>query len=109
VSTATAQGFDVPVKGVTILVSWALHKCCAELRPSTLVCLDLFVLTRTASKEGCTSQSTLWLGRQVKKNGRILRRATGQPQWAGMIGTMEVSFAGYVRRPGAVYSQLSPF
>jgi hypothetical protein len=25
----------------------------------------------------------------VKKNGRILRRATGQPQWEGIVGTME--------------------
>lgn len=26
----------------------------------------------------------------VKKNGRILRRATGQPQWGSLIGAMEV-------------------
>jgi hypothetical protein len=26
----------------------------------------------------------------LKKNGKILRRATGQPQWNGLLGTMEV-------------------
>jgi len=26
----------------------------------------------------------------LKKNGKILRRATGQPQWAGLLSTMEV-------------------
>jgi Low psii accumulation1 / Rep27 len=26
----------------------------------------------------------------LKKNGKILRRATGQPQWSGLLGTMEV-------------------
>lgn len=26
----------------------------------------------------------------LKKNGKILRRATGQPQWSGLLGTMQV-------------------
>lgn len=30
------------------------------------------------------------LGIYLKKNGRILRRATGQPDWATFVGTMEV-------------------
>lgn len=36
----------------------------------------------------------------VKKNGRILRRATGQPQWNGMIGTMEVMDGSKFGMPG---------
>ena len=36
----------------------------------------------------------------VKKNGRILRRATGQPQWGGLIGTMEVMDGSKYGMPG---------
>lgn len=36
----------------------------------------------------------------VKKNGRILRRATGQPQWDGLIGTMEVMDGSKFGMPG---------
>jgi len=36
----------------------------------------------------------------VKKNGRILRRATGLPQWANMIGTMEVMDGSRFGMPG---------
>ena len=36
----------------------------------------------------------------VKKNGRILRRATGQPQWSGMIETMEVMDGSRFGMPG---------
>lgn len=36
----------------------------------------------------------------VKKNGRILRRATGQPQWGGLIGTMEVMDGSKFGMPG---------
>jgi len=36
----------------------------------------------------------------VKKNGRILRRATGQPQWRGLIDTMEVMDGSKFRMPG---------
>ena len=27
----------------------------------------------------------------VKKNGRVLRRLTGQPPWSSLVGTMEVA------------------
>lgn len=36
----------------------------------------------------------------VKKNGRILRRATGQPQWSGLIETMEVMDGSKFGMPG---------
>lgn len=36
----------------------------------------------------------------VKKNGRILRRATGQPEWNGVIGTMEVMDGSKFGMPG---------
>lgn len=36
----------------------------------------------------------------VKKNGRILRRATGQPQWEGFIETMEVMDGSKFGMPG---------
>ena len=36
----------------------------------------------------------------IKKNGRILRRATGQPQWSAMIGTMEVMDGSRFGMPG---------
>mmetsp|Transcript_11100 Transcript_11100/g.15382 ORF Transcript_11100/g.15382 Transcript_11100/m.15382 type:complete len:340 (-) Transcript_11100:157-1176(-) len=36
----------------------------------------------------------------VKKNGRILRRATGQPQWGGIVGTMEVMDGSKFGMPG---------
>ena len=36
----------------------------------------------------------------VKKNGRILRRATGQPQWSGLLGTMEVMDGSRFGMPG---------
>lgn len=36
----------------------------------------------------------------VKKNGRILRRATGQPQWGGFIETMEVMDGSKFGMPG---------
>ncbi len=36
----------------------------------------------------------------IKKNGRILRRATGQPQWSGMIETMEVMDGSRFGMPG---------
>jgi len=43
----------------------------------------------TARKQRFDPQ-TKGLGIYVKKNGRILRRATGQPNWDAFIGTMEV-------------------
>jgi hypothetical protein len=36
----------------------------------------------------------------LKKNGKILRRATGQPQWAGLLGTMEVMDGSKFGMPG---------
>ena len=36
----------------------------------------------------------------IKKNGRILRRATGQPQWSGLLGTMEVLDGSKFGMPG---------
>jgi len=36
----------------------------------------------------------------VKKNGRILRRATGQPQWENFIGAMEVLDSSKFGMPG---------
>ena len=36
----------------------------------------------------------------LKKNGRILRRATGQPQWNAMLGTMEVLDGSKFGMPG---------
>jgi len=36
----------------------------------------------------------------VKKNGRILRRATGMPQWGDLIGTMEVMDGSKFGMPG---------
>jgi Low psii accumulation1 / Rep27 len=36
----------------------------------------------------------------VKKNGRILRRATGQPPWGDLIGTMEVMDGSRFGMPG---------
>jgi hypothetical protein len=36
----------------------------------------------------------------VKKNGRILRRATGQPPWGDLIGTMEVMDGSLFGMPG---------
>lgn len=36
----------------------------------------------------------------LKKNGKILRRATGQPQWAGLLGTMEVLDGSKFGMPG---------
>mmetsp|Transcript_11050 Transcript_11050/g.12645 ORF Transcript_11050/g.12645 Transcript_11050/m.12645 type:complete len:345 (-) Transcript_11050:117-1151(-) len=36
----------------------------------------------------------------VKKNGRILRRTTGQPNWANFIGTMEVLDGSKFGMPG---------
>ena len=36
----------------------------------------------------------------LKKNGRILRRATGQPQWNGLVGTMEVLDGSKFGMPG---------
>ena len=36
----------------------------------------------------------------LKKNGKILRRATGQPQWQGMLGTMEVLDGSKFGMPG---------
>jgi Low psii accumulation1 / Rep27 len=36
----------------------------------------------------------------VKKNGRILRRATGQPQWSGIIETMDVMDGSKFGMPG---------
>ena len=36
----------------------------------------------------------------VKKNGRILRRATGQPNWGGLIGSMEVMDGSKFGMPG---------
>ena len=36
----------------------------------------------------------------VKKNGKILRRATGQPQWTSLIGTMEVLDGSKFGMPG---------
>jgi hypothetical protein len=42
----------------------------------------------------------------LKKNGKILRRATGQPQWQGMLGTMEVMDGSKFGMPGddAIYT-----
>lgn len=36
----------------------------------------------------------------LKKNGKILRRATGQPQWNGLLGTMEVLDGSKFGMPG---------
>lgn len=36
----------------------------------------------------------------VKKNGRILRRTTGQPPWSGIVGTMEVMDGSKFGMPG---------
>lgn len=36
----------------------------------------------------------------LKKNGKILRRATGQPQWSGLLGTMEVLDGSKFGMPG---------
>eukprot|EP00613_Pedinella_sp_CCMP2098_P061134 CAMPEP_0171978878 /NCGR_PEP_ID=MMETSP0993-20121228/254308_1 /TAXON_ID=483369 /ORGANISM="non described non described, Strain CCMP2098" /LENGTH=341 /DNA_ID=CAMNT_0012630883 /DNA_START=94 /DNA_END=1117 /DNA_ORIENTATION=- len=36
----------------------------------------------------------------IKKNGRVLRRATGQPQWEGIVGTMEVMDGSKFGMPG---------
>jgi len=36
----------------------------------------------------------------VKKNGRILRRLTGQPPWSSLIGTMEVADGSKFGMPG---------
>mmetsp|Transcript_36359 Transcript_36359/g.109108 ORF Transcript_36359/g.109108 Transcript_36359/m.109108 type:complete len:359 (-) Transcript_36359:392-1468(-) len=36
----------------------------------------------------------------VKKNGRILRRATGLPQWEGLVGTMEIMDGSKFGMPG---------
>jgi len=36
----------------------------------------------------------------LKKNGKVLRRATGQPQWSGMLGTMEVLDGSKFGMPG---------
>lgn len=36
----------------------------------------------------------------IKKNGKILRRATGQPQWSGLLGTMEVLDGSKFGMPG---------
>jgi len=36
----------------------------------------------------------------VKKNGKILRRATGRPRWAEMVGTMEVLDGSKFGMPG---------
>ena len=36
----------------------------------------------------------------IKKNGKILRRATGQPQWNGLLGTMEVLDGSKFGMPG---------
>lgn len=36
----------------------------------------------------------------VKKNGKILRRATGQPPWADLLGTMEVMDGSKFGMPG---------
>lgn len=36
----------------------------------------------------------------LKKNGKILRRATGQPQWQGLLGTMEVLDGSKFGMPG---------
>lgn len=36
----------------------------------------------------------------LKKNGKILRRATGQPQWGGLLGTMEVMDGSKFGMPG---------
>ena len=36
----------------------------------------------------------------VKKNGRILRRVSGQPPWGGLIGTMEVADGSKFGMPG---------
>ena len=43
----------------------------------------------------------------LKKNGKILRRATGQPQWAGLLGTMEVMDGSKFGMPGddEIYGQ----
>ena len=43
----------------------------------------------------------------VKKNGRILRRATGMPQWGNLIGTMEVMDGSKFGMPGddAIYGK----
>lgn len=39
------------------------------------------------------------LGIYLKKNGRILRRATGQPDWASFVGTMDVMDGEQFGRP----------
>ena len=36
----------------------------------------------------------------VKKNGRILRRATGQPPWGSLISTIEVADGSKFGMPG---------
>uniref|UniRef100_A0A7S3LGB6 Uncharacterized protein n=1 Tax=Amphora coffeiformis TaxID=265554 RepID=A0A7S3LGB6_9STRA len=36
----------------------------------------------------------------LKKNGKILRRATGQPQWGGLLGTMDVMDGTKFGMPG---------
>ena len=36
----------------------------------------------------------------LKKNGKILRRATGLPQWSGLLGTMEVMDGSKFGMPG---------
>ncbi|KAJ8613879.1 hypothetical protein CTAYLR_008679 [Chrysophaeum taylorii] len=39
------------------------------------------------------------LGIYIKKNGRILRRATGQPDWPSFLGTMEVMDGSQFGKP----------
>ena len=36
----------------------------------------------------------------VKKNGRVLRRLTGQPPWSSLVGTMEVADGSKFGMPG---------
>lgn len=36
----------------------------------------------------------------IKKNGRILRRTTGQPPWRELIGTMDVMDGNKFGMPG---------
>lgn len=52
----------------------------------------------TAKSQGFDAQ-TKGLGIYLKKNGRILRRATGQPDWATFVGTMEVMDGSQFGKP----------
>jgi len=57
---------------------------------------------QTATSQGF-DPVTKGLGIYVKKNGRILRRATGQPNWDQFIGTMEVMDGSQFGKPPSTF------